>query len=83
MGSRAWAEATPKRLPTRALRTTDGLRGPAQPLVRASSAATPTTFRTLHTAENSHLVRVPLTELEQDWAEAGFVRIHRSILIAI
>ncbi len=27
-------------------------------------------------------VRVPLTQLEQDWAEAGFVRIHRSLLIA-
>ena len=27
-------------------------------------------------------MRVPLTQLEQDWSDAGFVRIHRSILIA-
>lgn len=30
----------------------------------------------------THLVRVPLSQLERDWADAGFVRIHRSILIA-
>lgn len=39
-------------------------------------------YARLHTAQDSHLVRVPLTQLEQDWADAGFVRIHRSILIA-
>lgn len=39
-------------------------------------------YARLHTAEDSHLVRVPLAQLEQDWADAGFVRIHRSILIA-
>jgi DNA-binding LytR/AlgR family response regulator len=39
-------------------------------------------YARLHTAEESHLVRVPLTQLEQDWADAGFVRIHRSLLIA-
>ncbi len=39
-------------------------------------------YARLHTADDSHLVRVPLTQLEQDWAGAGFVRIHRSILIA-
>jgi DNA-binding LytR/AlgR family response regulator len=39
-------------------------------------------YARLHTADDSHLVRVPLTQLEQDWAEFGFVRIHRSILIA-
>ncbi len=39
-------------------------------------------YARLHTADDSHLVRVPLTQLEQDWADAGFVRIHRSILIA-
>ena len=27
-------------------------------------------------------MRVPLTQLEHDWADAGFVRIHRSLLIA-
>ena len=39
-------------------------------------------YARLHTAEDSYLVRIPLTQLEQDWAGAGFVRIHRSILIA-
>jgi DNA-binding LytR/AlgR family response regulator len=39
-------------------------------------------YARLHTAGESHLVRVPLTQLELDWADAGFVRIHRSILIA-
>ena len=40
-------------------------------------------YARLHTTGESHLVRIPLTQLEQDWADAGFVRIHRSILIAI
>ena len=39
-------------------------------------------YARLHTAGDSHLVRVPLTQLEQDWSDAGFLRIHRSILIA-
>lgn len=32
---------------------------------------------------NSHLVRIPLTQLEERWAKAGFVRIHRSYLVAL
>lgn len=39
-------------------------------------------YARLHTADDSHLVRVPITQLEQDWSDAGFLRIHRSILIA-
>jgi DNA-binding LytR/AlgR family response regulator len=39
-------------------------------------------YARLHTEGDSYLVRIPLTQLEQDWAGAGFVRIHRSILIA-
>jgi DNA-binding LytR/AlgR family response regulator len=39
-------------------------------------------YARLHTADDSYLVRVPLTQLEQEWAGAGFVRIHRSLLIA-
>ena len=35
-------------------------------------------YARLHTSDDSHLVRAPLNQLEQDWAEAGFVRIHRS-----
>ncbi len=40
-------------------------------------------YARLHTAEDSHLVRIPLSQLEQQWAGAGFVRIHRSVLVAI
>jgi DNA-binding LytR/AlgR family response regulator len=40
-------------------------------------------YARLHTADGSHLLRVPLTVLEQDWAAAGFVRIHRSHLVAL
>ncbi|UVJ41542.1 LytTR family DNA-binding domain-containing protein [Arthrobacter sp. CJ23] len=40
-------------------------------------------YARLHTAEASYLIRVPLSELEQQWAEAGFIRIHRSYLIAL
>jgi DNA-binding LytR/AlgR family response regulator len=37
----------------------------------------------LHTARESHLLRITLAELEVRWAEAGFVRIHRSTLVAL
>jgi DNA-binding LytR/AlgR family response regulator len=40
-------------------------------------------YARLHTATESHLVRVPLTTLADQWAEAGFVRIHRSSLVAL
>lgn len=40
-------------------------------------------YARLHTARGSHLVRMPLTLLEERWAEAGFVRIHRSHLVAL
>jgi DNA-binding LytR/AlgR family response regulator len=39
-------------------------------------------YARLHTGDDSFLVRVPLHQLEDEWAEAGFVRIHRSVLIA-
>ncbi len=38
-------------------------------------------YARLHTATGSHLVRAPLTTLEAEWAAAGFVRIHRSLLV--
>jgi len=31
----------------------------------------------------SHLIRTPLTVLEQEWESAGFVRVHRSYLVAL
>ncbi len=40
-------------------------------------------YARLHTASGSHLIRIPLSELEARWREAGFVRIHRSYLIAL
>lgn len=38
-------------------------------------------YARLHVDGESHLVRVPLSQLEQDWAASGFVRIHRSRLV--
>jgi DNA-binding LytR/AlgR family response regulator len=40
-------------------------------------------YARLHTADGSHLLRVPLTVLEENWTGAGFLRIHRSLLVAI
>lgn len=40
-------------------------------------------YARLHTASGSHLVRIPLSALEERWADAGFVRIHRSTLVAL
>jgi len=39
-------------------------------------------YSRLHTDEGAgHLVRIPISELEQRWADAGFVRVHRSYLV--
>jgi DNA-binding LytR/AlgR family response regulator len=40
-------------------------------------------YARLHTEEGTHLIRVPLTTLEEEWRGAGFVRIHRSLLVAL
>jgi DNA-binding LytR/AlgR family response regulator len=40
-------------------------------------------YARLHTADGSHLVRVPLTTLEERWREAGFLRVHRSLLVSV
>jgi DNA-binding LytR/AlgR family response regulator len=37
----------------------------------------------LHTAVKSYLVRIPISELESEWAGVGFVRVHRSYLVAV
>lgn len=38
----------------------------------------------LHTQDgSSHLIRSSLTQLEQDWSGAGFLRIHRSSLVSL
>ncbi|MFK5633552.1 MULTISPECIES: LytR/AlgR family response regulator transcription factor [unclassified Ornithinimicrobium] len=40
-------------------------------------------YARLFTRTGSHLVRIPLASLEERWAGAGFVRIHRSTLVAL
>ncbi len=40
-------------------------------------------YARLHTGSGSHLVRMPLIALEERWAEHGFLRIHRSLLVAL
>ncbi|GLW29987.1 DNA-binding response regulator [Actinoplanes regularis] len=40
-------------------------------------------YARLHTADASHLVRVSLATLAERWANAGFVRIHRSYLVQL
>ncbi len=39
-------------------------------------------YARLHTADGSHLVRIAMGTLEQRWAHRGFVRVHRSFLVA-
>lgn len=38
-------------------------------------------YTRLHTTAGEHLVRVPLTALAERWAGAGYLRIHRSLLV--
>lgn len=38
-------------------------------------------YSRLYTPTCDHLVRVPLSELADRWADAGFVRVHRSYLV--
>ncbi|WP_306319901.1 MULTISPECIES: LytTR family DNA-binding domain-containing protein [unclassified Streptomyces] len=41
-------------------------------------------YARLHTEDGtSHLVRIPLTTLEDRWQDLGFVRVHRSHLVAL
>ena len=41
-------------------------------------------YSRLHAGDGvGHLVRIPISELEQRWADAGFVRVHRSYLVAV
>lgn len=40
-------------------------------------------YSRLHTAAGSHLVRLPISSLEERWRDAGFLRIHRSLLVAL
>ncbi|MDN3496885.1 LytTR family DNA-binding domain-containing protein [Planococcus sp. APC 4015] len=38
-------------------------------------------YSRLWTASGGHLVRTPISELEERWTDAGFVRVHRSYLV--
>lgn len=40
-------------------------------------------YARLHTDDANYLVRVPISDLEKQWADAGFVRVHRSYLVAL
>lgn len=40
-------------------------------------------YARLHCEQDSHLLRTPLSVLEEEWGPAGFVRIHRSLLVAL
>ena len=40
-------------------------------------------YARLHTPTGSHLLRIPLSTLEEQWSEAGFLRVHRSMLVAL
>jgi DNA-binding LytR/AlgR family response regulator len=40
-------------------------------------------YARLHTGDGSHLVRVALSALADQWRDAGFVRIHRSFLVSL
>ncbi len=40
-------------------------------------------YARLHSASGSHLVRIPLSTLENRWRDKGFQRVHRSYLVAL
>ena len=40
-------------------------------------------YARLHAASGTHLVRIPLSTLEDRWRNRGFQRVHRSYLVAL
>ncbi|MCZ4549768.1 LytR/AlgR family response regulator transcription factor [Gordonia rubripertincta] len=40
-------------------------------------------YSRLHTETGSHLVRIPISTLENRWEKAGFLRVHRSYLVLL
>lgn len=40
-------------------------------------------YARLHTTGGDHLVRIPISALESRWADAGFLRVHRSYLVSL
>ncbi|MEJ3651533.1 LytTR family DNA-binding domain-containing protein [Actinomycetes bacterium KLBMP 9759] len=37
----------------------------------------------LHAPSGAHLVRIPISRLEEHWSHAGFIRVHRSYLLSV
>ncbi|MDN3358439.1 LytTR family DNA-binding domain-containing protein [Actinomadura sp. DC4] len=52
------------------------------PLAGVTHAEAQGDYVRLHTGEGSYLIRVPLAALAERWGPAGFIRIHRSTLVA-
>jgi DNA-binding LytR/AlgR family response regulator len=52
------------------------------PLAGVTHAQAHGDYVRLHTLDGSYLVRVPLAALAERWGPAGFIRIHRSTLVA-
>jgi DNA-binding LytR/AlgR family response regulator len=77
-GARAPAEAAPEVITVEQGGVTRMIRRDDVAFVQAQGD-----YARLHTPEGSYLVRVPLTDLERQWGPAGFVRIHRSYLVAM
>ncbi|MFW0789287.1 LytR/AlgR family response regulator transcription factor [Gordonia sp. CPCC 205333] len=40
-------------------------------------------YARLHSASGAHLVRIPLSTLESQWRDHGFLRVHRSYLVSL
>ncbi len=40
-------------------------------------------YARLHTDGASYLVRIPLSDLEEQWSGSGYLRVHRSFLVAV
>jgi DNA-binding LytR/AlgR family response regulator len=77
-GNRPPAEAAPEMITVEQAGVTRMIRRDDVAFVQAQGD-----YARLHTAEGSYLVRVPLSDLERQWGSSGFVRIHRSYLVAM
>ncbi|WP_309615549.1 LytTR family DNA-binding domain-containing protein [Salinibacterium sp.] len=40
-------------------------------------------YARLHTDDDSYIVRIPITDLCEQWSGSGFLRVHRSFLVAL
>ncbi len=77
-GDRAAGPATTRRSRSSAAASPASSTAPTSPTSRRRATTPGCTPPT-----DSHLLRSPLTTLEEEWAGAGFVRIHRSLLVSL